>query len=413
MKYKDNTDRIHKAFKANGRLYKPTKQSLVNRKVRFAERSSHNATQKKSTNATQEKIRRVLPSSTAIKRPLVLRSHGSVSNSLCTPDKHSVGTNTLQRYNSDIGLTPKAKECARILLNLPVEPKAILNPEYKQKVATTCLSPVPEQDNCSLRLAEMETHFNTPTVYDYMELKIKYNALKQRTLEQGKQKQEIETDVEHEPQELHQSLLSYSQFNSELCSIAEENDQASAVCCKLFSSISSSSVRGTTPVDVSGICALPSLSTPLDEDKQISPTSRRSSKRLTCRQLNVQMQPKLRRSIRIASQAEPSELPSEPLVKRKNGSNTTNTISKLSLSASQPARLSKHRATLLELLNNGGVKELQALPYIGPKTALMLVMQRSLFGQFKNWRQVQELPIWKGNSWLRFANANCILPYAK
>ncbi|KAM8718761.1 hypothetical protein ACLKA7_001469 [Drosophila subpalustris] len=371
------------------------------------------ATQKKSIKATRDSIRGVLPSSTAIKRPVVVRSNGTVNKTLCVPCERSVGTKKPQCHDFVIGLTPTAKnkECALNFLNLPLMPNSNSNSEFAQKWTTTSMSPRQDINNCGLRLAEKKTPIIAPSMSDYMELKMKYTALKQRVLEHEKKQEEIARDAYHESLDLNQSLLSYSQFNSELCSIAEESDQTSAVRCKLFSSISS---RGRVPVDVSGICALSSISTPTSEEKQIE-LSRRGSKRLTIEVLNDQKQPKLRRSIRLASRAESRAstvptLSSVSLFKNKNG-NITNKL--CGLNVSEPQSLCKHRAILLDLLNAGGVKELQALPCIGPKTALMLVMQRSRMGQFKNWRDVQELPIWKGNSWIRFANANCILPCGK
>ncbi|KAL7742885.1 hypothetical protein ACLKA6_016248 [Drosophila palustris] len=371
------------------------------------------ATQKKSIKATRDSIRGVLPSSTAIKRPVVVRSNGTVNKTLCIPGERSVGTKKPQCRDFVIGLTPTAKdkECAPNLLNLPLKPNSNSNSEFGKKSTTTSMSPGLDITNCGLSLTEKKTPIIAPSMSDYMELKRKYTALKQRVLEHEKKQDEIARDAYHESLDLNQSLLSYSQFNSELCSIAEESDQTSAVRCKLFSSISS---RGSVPVDISGICALSSICTSTSEEKQIE-LSRRGSKRLTIEVLNDQKQPKLRRSIRLASRAESRAstvptLSSVSLFKNKNG-NITNKL--CGLSVSEPQSLCKHRAILLDLLNAGGVKELQALPCIGPKTALMLVMQRSRMGHFKNWRQVEELPIWKGNSWIRFANANCILPCGK
>nr|XP_014086071.2 kinesin-like protein Nod [Bactrocera oleae] len=69
----------------------------------------------------------------------------------------------------------------------------------------------------------------------------------------------------------------------------------------------------------------------------------------------------------------------------------------------------KHRAAVLDLLNSGSMKDLQLLPQIGQKTAYQLVTQRTLTGKFKNISQLEKLTIWRGNSWIRFAQANLLI----
>ncbi|EDW65741.2 kinesin-like protein Nod [Drosophila virilis] len=366
---------------------------------------------KKSTNATRQSLRRVLPSSKAIKRPLTVPSHASTRNSFCTPVKNTEANTNFQRHHSVMGLTPKAKECARALLELPVD----LN------TGPIELLPGVEQSNCSLEEVKTPTAF--PTISDYIELKMKYDALQQQPqlhLNEQQEKQAAER-----PPSL--SLLSYSDFNSELCSIAEENDEITVPRCQFFSSSpASSNPRKPSPVNVSGISPLSSSSIVISKEHTELTAVRRRSTRLMSRQLNIEILkncqelPQRRRSMRIALQTElrPSpatEQPSKTLVKSHNKSNTANKLGGLSeiisgqlSNGSQNTRLRKHRSKLLALVNSASLKDLQALPCIGPKTAFTLIMQRSILGNFRNWLQVQKLPIWKGSSWSRFAKANCI-----
>ncbi|XP_036347271.1 uncharacterized protein LOC118756625 [Rhagoletis pomonella] len=76
---------------------------------------------------------------------------------------------------------------------------------------------------------------------------------------------------------------------------------------------------------------------------------------------------------------------------------------------SRKPHIKKHRKAVLDLLNSGSMKELQILPQIGQKTAFQLVTQRTISGKFKNIAQLEKLPIWRGNSWTRFAQANLLL----
>ncbi|XP_053948124.1 kinesin-like protein Nod [Anastrepha ludens] len=71
--------------------------------------------------------------------------------------------------------------------------------------------------------------------------------------------------------------------------------------------------------------------------------------------------------------------------------------------------IQKHRKAILDLLNTGSIKELQILPQIGQKMAFQLVTHRTLSGKFKNLTQLEKLPIWRGNSWIRFAQANLLV----
>ncbi|XP_055384041.1 kinesin-like protein Nod [Condylostylus longicornis] len=66
----------------------------------------------------------------------------------------------------------------------------------------------------------------------------------------------------------------------------------------------------------------------------------------------------------------------------------------------------KHQKAVLDILNNGTIKELQILPYIGLKTAYQIITHRTLNGKFKNFDIVSKLPVWRGKAWDRFKEAN-------
>lgn len=251
------------------------------------------------------------------------------------------------------------------------------------------LLPVVEQSNCSLE--EVKTSMALPTISDYIKLKMKYDALQQQQqlhLNELQEKQAAER-----PPSL--SLLSYSDFNSELCSIAEENDEITVPRCQFFSSSpASSNPRDPSPVSVSGISPLSSSPIFISKGNTEPTAVRRRSTRLMSRQLNIEIfnncqeQPQRRRSMRIALQTElkpnqATEQPSKTLVKVHNRSNTANKLGGLSeiisgqlSNGSQNSRLRKHRSKLLALVNTASIKDLQALPCVGPKTAFTLIMQR-------------------------------------
>ncbi|XP_075155137.1 no distributive disjunction [Haematobia irritans] len=150
-----------------------------------------------------------------------------------------------------------------------------------------------------------------------------------------------------------------------------------------------------------------------------SAAPRRSSRRSI-----LQQYAEKRRSIRLASHQELNENSSLNLSMKQTPKNTKKTskstkskstndslISQIcnSSSANKKNSLSQHRKAILELLNKGSLKELQILPMIGQKRAFQIITQRTLHGKFKNWKQVEKLPIWRGNEWDRFAEANCLL----
>lgn len=67
---------------------------------------------------------------------------------------------------------------------------------------------------------------------------------------------------------------------------------------------------------------------------------------------------------------------------------------------------SKHKEGILRLLNIGTIKELQVLPRIGLKTGYQIVTHRILNGPYKNFKQLEKLPFWRGDEFKRFMVAN-------
>ncbi|XP_061391925.1 kinesin-like protein Nod [Musca vetustissima] len=129
------------------------------------------------------------------------------------------------------------------------------------------------------------------------------------------------------------------------------------------------------------------------------------------------------KNVRLDTYNEVEEIPAEPIIMTKTPKNKKPTrktkdpnsslISQIcnssSSSSNAKSRLSKHRKGVLELLNKGSLKEIQILPMIGQKRAFQIITQRTLHGKFKSWKQVEKLPLWRGNEWEKFAEANCLV----
>ncbi|KNC24230.1 Kinesin-like protein Nod [Lucilia cuprina] len=131
-----------------------------------------------------------------------------------------------------------------------------------------------------------------------------------------------------------------------------------------------------------------------------------------------------RRSIRLVTHNEKITTEDKPekekvskTVKKLNKSSKGNAINNTiidgycngSTSSNTKTSLTKHRKAILDLLNRGSMKELQILPQVGQKTAYQIVTQRTLNGKFRSVAQVEKLPIWRGNAWERFAQANMLI----
>lgn len=269
-------------------------------------------------------------------------------------------------------------DSARALL----DPKPIIDPDERPQ--RNGLLPALGESDCSLE--KVQPHLAVPTISDYMELKLKYEALQRNLMEQEAPDQPDKHDVAAERQQL--SLLSYCEFTSDLTSIAEEHDKVPAPRCQLFTS-SPDSCRGPnhSSMHIRNVSPVPASASPIVETNAVVPTvACRRSMRLLSRQMCIEEiktfpdQRKLRRSTRISNQTQvksilKSELTSKVLGKSETGV-ALERFSATCSKGSQDTRLRKHRSTLLSMLNSATVKDLQALPHIGPKTALALVMQR-------------------------------------
>ncbi|XP_066963231.1 uncharacterized protein [Macrobrachium rosenbergii] len=61
---------------------------------------------------------------------------------------------------------------------------------------------------------------------------------------------------------------------------------------------------------------------------------------------------------------------------------------------------------ILELLNTGTVRQLQALPTIGPKTAMVLYNYRQMYGKFDSVEDLEKIPALPKSFYMRFMKAN-------
>ncbi|KAL5278563.1 hypothetical protein ACFFRR_003291 [Megaselia abdita] len=63
---------------------------------------------------------------------------------------------------------------------------------------------------------------------------------------------------------------------------------------------------------------------------------------------------------------------------------------------------------LLNLFNNGDLKDIQKLPTFGPKRAQTAVTFRIVNGPFENFSNIREIPIWSDKTWSTFLSLNCL-----
>lgn len=117
------------------------------------------------------------------------------------------------------------------------------------------------------------------------------------------------------------------------------------------------------------------------------------SLRRSSRKSVLQMYQNKRQSVRLAAHNNQSHLTEEKIenvettktvrklnkiTNRKNSNNNIIIDGYLngSISTSTKISISKHRKGILDLLNKGSMKELKILPYVGQKTAYLIVTQR-------------------------------------
>ncbi|KRF94262.1 kinesin-like protein Nod isoform X2 [Drosophila mojavensis] len=275
----------------------------------------------------------------------------------------------------------------------------------------------------------------SPTIAEFLKLKKEYEELQRGLRELREQRAQQEVQAEEPPlaaERPQPSQLTFREFASDLFSIAEEGDAIPPPPFRLFtSSPTIYNNQDASLLHMSSISSAPSAVSAEAAVAAAEPMPSRLSTRLNSRHAqfiqditNGQDQRPLRRSSRIASQSGGPPTERNEAAERTEGNGRAEGPSQLRATSalaaigerftmdgtvgSQRARLLKHRAELLSLLNTASVKDLQALPKIGPKTAMALIMQRSVLGHFRNWKQVEKLPIWKDISFSRFAKAVCI-----
>jgi DNA uptake protein ComE-like DNA-binding protein len=91
--------------------------------------------------------------------------------------------------------------------------------------------------------------------------------------------------------------------------------------------------------------------------------------------------------------------------KQKQGIQNTLLASYLNNSGkSLPSSVSQknHKKAIMEILNSGGMKELQFLPGIGKKTAYEIVSKRTVKGKFESLDDIKKTLMMKDTSWNKF-----------
>ncbi|XP_064078356.1 kinesin-II 95 kDa subunit-like isoform X2 [Macrobrachium nipponense] len=71
-----------------------------------------------------------------------------------------------------------------------------------------------------------------------------------------------------------------------------------------------------------------------------------------------------------------------------------------------PRLQADHYKEILELLNTGTVRQLQALPTIGPKTAMVLYNYRQMYGKFNSVEDLEKIPALRKSFYIQFMKAN-------
>ncbi|XP_044249981.1 kinesin-like protein Nod [Drosophila takahashii] len=328
------------------------------------------ARQKQSLAArTPHVFRKVLSSSTAIKRP-----NAADQNSLWVANaKSCVATplsNVLQRTRSELGLTPKAKARARQLLQLE----------------ETTLEP------SSIHISDSSLSL------------VGYQA------ESGRDKQLMPPPgpAVGQPSSLHSTAVSIAEVDE-----LEEQPpviQSATVRSQLFrTNVSPIGPRASSILkELSGIQPMEETLEPAPEKPCIL---RRSTRLLSNQSLqSYGVLPKvmnLRRSMRLAERRENSVNVSVKKEEVKQPKNERNR-SRNRAPPSAEDWMATNERRFLELLNKGSVKELQKIPGIGPKTAYTLSIYRSRLECFISIAQIKSLPIWPGKSWDRISQANCL-----
>lgn len=170
----------------------------------------------------------------------------------------------------------------------------------------------------------------------------------------------------------------------------------------------------STPVIVKHVNASEII--PIQEEQKPIPNMRRST-RISMRSVrssgeqNSNEQPRLRRSERISMMAERAPLVdiSVPNVQRKKPKSRKSTLherfEKLTIGSSENAK-SSHMEFVLNILNEGTLKDLQMLPMIGSKTAYQIYTYRLMNGAFEEIESLKNMPFWSEKTYHRFVKQN-------
>ncbi|XP_017074321.1 kinesin-like protein Nod [Drosophila eugracilis] len=340
------------------------------------------ARQKQSQAArTPHVFRRVLSSSTAIKRPAASQNSTLVSH-IQKSELAKPLTNVLHRTRSELGMTPKAKKRARELLEME---ETMLEP-----------SPIKSNSHSSLSLVGF-----------------------QGDIEKDRQLMPPPSMGTGQSNSLHSTVMSIPEENElEQSAGIQQKAISSTVRCQLFNTNVSPISLQTFSIqkEISGI-------QPMEETLQPSPIEpqiiRRSMRIANMqRSINYGSITKVNGTRQSTRLKEIRENSSAVVVKKEKINQLKDLISRIEApqDGSRPGKrnppvkdwMNNNHKFFLDLLNNPSVKELQKIPMIGPKKALALAIHRSRLGCFKNLKQVKDLPIWPGKSWEKFAEVNCL-----
>lgn len=170
----------------------------------------------------------------------------------------------------------------------------------------------------------------------------------------------------------------------------------------------------STPVNAKRVNS--SEITHIKEEPKPFPNMRRS-KRISMRSMRVSgeqnniEQPQLRRSQRVSMMIERAPLADISVlnVQRRKSKSRKSTLyehfEKLTIGSNENAK-SSHMEFVLNLLNQGTLKDLQMLPMIGSKTAYQIYTYRLTNGAFEKIESLKGMPFWSEKKYQRFVTQN-------
>ncbi|KAI8034352.1 hypothetical protein M5D96_012906 [Drosophila gunungcola] len=290
-------------------------------------------------------------------------------------NQHSA--NMLHRTRSELGMTPKAKKRARELLKLE-EPSSI-------DISDSSLSFVGFQDQDQQRMPPpgqpgqpSSLHSTAVSVAEGEEDEPEQAAAMERSA-MSMSMSTIVSPISLRPSSIQQEISGIQALGEscvEQCPWSRSHVRRSARLANIFA-VDTSDTSGAIP--------------------QSSTSNLRRSRRLA--------------EIRERSASAVARMETSRIATVRPQQSTTQSEGPRSRNLDPPAAeawMVNHHRCFLDMLNNGGLRELQKIPGIGPKTAFTLSMHRSRLGCFNDLDQVKGLPIWPGKSWDRFSQVNCL-----